>query len=60
MNPQTGSGLWSYRRIVDRTQFLPGSYTGDISLVNWPQNDFLLGNLCEVTEGGSRSQSGAR
>jgi hypothetical protein len=50
MNPETGSGLWSYRRIVDRTQFLPGSYAGDISLVNWPQNDFLLGNLCEVTE----------
>ena len=50
MNPETGSGLWSYRRIVDRTQFVPGSYAGDISLVNWPQNDFLLGNLCEVTE----------
>jgi hypothetical protein len=50
MNPENGSGLWSYRRIVDRTQFIPGSYAGDISLVNWPQNDFLLGNLCGVSE----------
>src|SRR5204862_5957735 len=25
-------------------------FQGDTSLVNWPQNDFLLGNLCEVTE----------
>jgi hypothetical protein len=50
MNPESGAGLWSYRRIADRTQFIPGTYAGDISLVNWPQNDFLLGNLCEVSE----------
>jgi len=50
MNPETGAGLWSYRRLADRNQFVPGSYAGDISLVNWPQNDFLLGNLCEVSE----------
>jgi len=50
MNPETGAGLWSYRRIVDRTQFVPGAYQGDISLVNWPQNDFLLGNFCDVPE----------
>lgn len=50
MNPETGAGLWSYRRIADRAQFTPGAYAGDISLVNWPQNDFLLGNLCDVQE----------
>jgi hypothetical protein len=43
-----GLGLWSYRRIADKSQFLPGTYPGDISLVNWPQNDYMLGNLCEV------------
>jgi hypothetical protein len=47
-DPQQGAGLWSYRRLIDRSQFAPGSFSGDISLVNWPQNDFLLGNLCEV------------
>lgn len=49
MDPEKGTGLWTYRRICDRTQFVPGTYRGDISLVNWPQNDFLLGNLCDVT-----------
>jgi hypothetical protein len=48
-DPEKGTGLWSYRRIADRSQFAPGTYAGDISLVNWPQNDFLLGNLCDVT-----------
>lgn len=50
MDPQQGTGLWVYRRIADRSLFTPGTYPGDISLVNWPQNDFLLGNLCEVSE----------
>ncbi len=49
-DPERGTGLWTYRRIADRSQFAPAAYPGDISLVNWPQNDFLLGNLCEVTE----------
>jgi hypothetical protein len=48
MDPEKGAGLWAYRRLCDRSQFAPGSYRGDISLVNWPQNDFLLGNLCGV------------
>lgn len=48
-DPAAGTGLWSYRRIADKSQFLAGTYPGDISLVNWPQNDYLLGNLCEVT-----------
>ncbi len=48
-DPAAGTGLWLYRRIADKSQFLPGTYNGDISLVNWPQNDYLLGNLCDVT-----------
>jgi hypothetical protein len=42
-------GWWLYRRIADQANFAPGSYQGSISLVNWPQNDYLLGNFCEVT-----------
>ncbi len=49
-DPEAGSGLWSYRRIADKSLFVPGTYPGDISLVNWPQNDYLLGNLCEVSD----------
>ena len=28
-----------------RSNFAPGTYRSDISLVNWPQNDYWLGNL---------------
>jgi FAD dependent oxidoreductase len=40
--------LWLYRRIADRRNFADGIYRSDITLVNWPQNDYWLGNLCEV------------
>ncbi len=41
--------LWNYRRIIDRSLFEPGRFAGDISLINWPQNDYLLGNLIQDT-----------
>ncbi len=44
-----GLNLWLYRRIANRANFAPGAYAGDISLVNWPQNDYWLGNICEVS-----------
>lgn len=47
-DPETAAGLWAYRRIADKAQFADGAYPGDISLVNWPQNDYLLGNLYDV------------
>ena len=43
-------GLWLYRRIADRRNFAPGAYASDICLVNWPQNDYWLGNICDVSE----------
>jgi hypothetical protein len=41
--------IWSYRRIINRKNFIPGTYRGDITIVNWPQNDFLGGNLIGVS-----------
>jgi hypothetical protein len=41
--------IWSYRRIINRLNFLPGTYRGDITIVNWPQNDYLLGNIIDAT-----------
>jgi hypothetical protein len=41
--------LWTYRRIIDDTLFEPGHFDSDISLINWPQNDYFLGNLVGVT-----------
>ncbi|WP_210367561.1 FAD-dependent oxidoreductase [Bacillus sp. REN3] len=41
--------LWEYRRIYASDQFrLKG--TGDITLLNWPQNDYFLGNVYDVPE----------
>ncbi len=42
--------LWNYRRIIHRANFRPGAYAGDITVVNWPQNDFFPGNLIDVDE----------
>ncbi len=39
------AGLWTYRRILDRANFTP-RFASDICLVNWPQTDYLLGDLC--------------
>lgn len=37
--------LWNYRRIIDKTNFKPGFFKSDITIVNWPQNDFMIGNI---------------
>lgn len=42
--------LWNYRRIINRANFLPGTYSGDTTIVNWPQNDYFPGNLIDVDE----------
>ncbi|TDQ34170.1 FAD dependent oxidoreductase [Aureibacillus halotolerans] len=42
--------LWPYRRIIDPTHFRGELYRGDISLMNWPQTDYWLGPVLEVSE----------
>ncbi len=49
-DPDKRSGYWSYRRIVDHTLFTPGTHVGDITLVNWWQNDYHHGPLVGVSE----------
>ena len=41
--------LFKYRRIVCADYFTDGSQPYDVTLINWPQNDFFHGNLfdCE-------------
>jgi hypothetical protein len=43
-----GANLWTYRRVIDAKIFAPGSAIGDISLINWGQNDYHLGPLYGV------------
>jgi hypothetical protein len=47
-DPSASTGLFEYRRLLDRRNFAPGAFAGDMTLVNWPQNDYMLGNLIDV------------
>jgi len=42
--------LWIYRRIINKANFAEGTYNGDITIVNWPQNDYFPGNIIDVSE----------
>ena len=42
--------LFKYRRIVNAAYFTDGSHPYDVTLVNWPQNDFFLGNLFDCPD----------
>lgn len=37
---------WRFRRILDSTNFEPGFAASDITVVNWPQNDYWFGPVC--------------
>ncbi len=45
----TGYSLWRYRRVLDAAQFADGVFPGDVTLVNWPQNDYR-GNFLDKPE----------
>ncbi len=42
--------LFKYRRIVNSAYFTDGSQPYDVTLINWPQNDFFLGNIFDCKE----------
>ena len=48
--------LWTYRRIIRKDNFLAGQYTGDITVMNWPQNDYMGGPLVDVPPGTFRDR----
>jgi hypothetical protein len=49
-DPEARTGFWTYRRIADRDLFRPAFYRSDVTIVNWPQNDYSFGLICEVSE----------
>ena len=53
--PVAFSGLWSYRRIIDRGNFKGDFFPSDICLVNWPMIDYLLGDITDDADGGRQS-----
>ena len=48
--PGVPLNLWLYRRIARARNYTPGALLSDISMVNWPQNDYWLGSLHDVPE----------
>jgi hypothetical protein len=47
--PKAFSGLWSYRRLRDRSMYPAGTFRSDVCLVNWPLIDYLDGDLITAT-----------
>jgi len=39
--------LWPYRRIIDPKNFKDCIRLHEVSLINWPQNDYIFGNIYE-------------
>ncbi len=50
LDPVHGKGFWVYRRLISLKNFAPGAFRGEMCLVNWPQNDYLLGNIIDVSD----------
>ena len=48
--PGLGETLWTFRRIFYSGHYSSGAYPSDVTLVNWPQNDYWLGPLVGVTD----------
>jgi hypothetical protein len=42
--------LWDFRRILFRRHYPEGRFESDITLVNWPQNDYFLGPIIGVSD----------
>jgi hypothetical protein len=42
------AGLWTYRRILHRENFVAGAFDSDVTLVNYPQIDYFLKDLSNV------------
>ena len=47
---EDGHPWWTFRRILDRTNFDKAFVSSDITVVNWPQNDYWFGPVCGVDE----------
>ena len=45
-----GFDWWNYRKIINKDNFVAGTYPSDVTMVNWPQNDYFDGNLIDVSE----------
>jgi hypothetical protein len=49
---ETGPGavgpFWTYRRLIEGSQFTDPAHVHDLAMINWPGNDFRGGSLIDV------------
>jgi hypothetical protein len=53
--PGTKGGLWTYRRLIDASQFRTG-YPRDLTMINWPGNDY---REARITDGDAWANAAA-
>ncbi|WP_018886891.1 FAD-dependent oxidoreductase [Paenibacillus massiliensis] len=44
------TSLWDYRRIVDPKLWSVPLFEGEVTLLNWPQNDYFIGSIMDVAD----------
>jgi len=49
-SPDPYASLWLYRRIVCKEHYPEGAMPHEVTLVNWPQNDYWEGNIIDKPE----------
>ena len=50
-DPANGEGsFWRYRRLIGRQHWAPGYEPHEVTLCNWPQNDYVEGNIIDKDE----------
>jgi len=50
-DPANGEGsFWRYRRLIGRQHWASGHEPHEVSLCNWPQNDYFEGNIIDKDE----------
>lgn len=53
---ESGFNWWTYRKVINRDSFAEGTFASDITLLNWPQNDYFGGNIIDVSEDEFKAQ----
>jgi hypothetical protein len=44
------AGLWTYRRVLHRENFVTGAFESDVTIVNYPQIDYFLEDLSNAAD----------
>lgn len=54
-----GQSLWRYRRIITSEHYAPGVMPHEVTLVNWPQNDYFVLQSPSAGRAGASAAAGA-